>query len=222
GRSAASGRGAPGDRAPCWRGSSGRTARGPSPRRLPAFPGWWSSPLLLRFTPRPVAPPVPFFVAPGPVRARLAALRSPLAAALVAAREVAAPGARQVIGQREVDLAPHDADRLHLDAHAVAEREGLPRAAPHQPAGRLVEGVVVVGERLDADQSLDERIVDGDEDAEPGYAGDDAFEDVAHLVAQEERPVEVDHLALDLHRRALRERRLGGHLLQSQAVGDRR
>ena len=98
-------------------------------------------------------------------RAARLSRRPALAAVAVAAGVVVA---RAVPGQREVDLAAHDADRLDLDLDAVAQRERAARAPPDQPAGRLVEDVVVVGQRVDADQPLDERIVDDDEHAEPG------------------------------------------------------
>ena len=124
-----------------------------------------------------------------------------------------------VPGQREVDLAAHDADRLHLDPDGCRRaRTSRPERRPTSRQARLVEDVVVVGQRVDADQPLDERIVDDDEHAEPGDARDHAVEHVADAIAQEERAVEVDDLALDLHRGALRERRIGGHLLQRGPV----
>ena len=64
--------------------------------------------------------------------------------------------------------------------------------------------------------------VDLHEHAEAGHAGDGAVELVADAIAHEERAVEVDHLALDLHRAPLGERRLGRHLLQRLASGGAR
>src|SRR5262249_29154329 len=154
-------------------GCAGRTARGRALRRPPAFRGWSSSPFL-----RPPAPAVasaalaavfssarklsaPLVVpsgflplpVPAPVLVALAAV--PGAVAVVVARPVT--------GQREVDLAAHDADRLDLDPDAVAERERAARPPPDQPRARFVVDIEVVRQSLDPDQSLDEWIVDDDE-----------------------------------------------------------
>src|SRR5207302_934431 len=77
-------------------------------------------------------------------------------------------GGRELLDQRQIDLAPRHRDVLDAHAHPIAERERAPGAPPDQPHGLLVEVVEVVAQRIHLDQPLDERRLDLHEQPEAG------------------------------------------------------
>src|SRR5688572_15526366 len=89
-------------------------------------------------------------------------------------------------GGDEVHLARLDVDAHQLHAHAIGEAIALLGAVAEQHVARRVELEVVAAELGDVHQAVDEVLVERDEEAERGDAGDSAAEGLADVVAHVE------------------------------------
>jgi len=70
---------------------------------------------------------------------------------------------RRLIGDRKVDLPFKDVHAGHVDLQLVADRKAPARLPPDQtPLGRL-EGVEIIGQRLDMDESGNQNVRQFDE-----------------------------------------------------------
>src|SRR6185503_7111816 len=83
----------------------------------------------------------------------------------------------------EVDLAAFEVDAHQLHRHAIGEAEALAGALAEQHVARGVELEIVASQLRNVDQAVDEVVVERDEQAEGGDAGDAAGEGTADVVA---------------------------------------
>ena len=107
-------------------------------------------------------------------------------------------------------------DQPHRDA--IAEPVGLAAAVADQRVAVLVIAEIVVADGARRDEAVGAGVVELDEQAGAGHAGDAALERRADAIGEEMREQPVEGLALRLHGAALGGRDLRADLAQRRGV----